>query len=163
MITYTKAILDILSKTEVFRGLSGHDYEQLCEHSKLESFEENETIIQEGEINDALYVVLKGHLKAILLRGLPGRPERRFSPVRLSTMTPGDSFGEYSLIDRKQASCSVIAVEASEVLKITGADFETTVNASDHVGSIIYRNLLQLLIRRLRDKDKELDLVLFVG
>ena len=159
----TNAMLDILSKTEVFKGLSGHDYEQLCEHSELESFEKNETIIKEGQINDALYVVLKGHLEAILPRGLPGQPERRFSAVRLGTMTPGDSFGEYSLIDRRLASCSVIAIEPSEVLKITRADFERTVSASDHVGRIIYRNLVQLLIRRLRAKDKELDLVLFVG
>ena len=159
----TNEMLGILSNTEVFKGLSGHDYEQLCEHSELESFEKNETIIQKGEINDALYVVLKGHLEAILPRGMPGQHERRFSAVRLSTMTPGDSFGEYSLIDRKPASCSVIAIEACELLKITRADFENTVNASDHLGRMIYRNLLQLLIRRLRDKDKELDVVLYVG
>jgi CRP-like cAMP-binding protein len=159
----TNAMLDVLSKTEVFNGLSEHDYEQLCEHSESKSFEKNETIIQEGEINDALYVVLKGHLEAVLPKGLPGQPEKRFSSVRLSTMTPGDSFGEYSLIDRRPASCSVIAIQASELLKITRADFENTVNASDYIGKVIYHNLLQLLIRRLRDKDRELDMILYVG
>jgi CRP-like cAMP-binding protein len=65
----------------------------------------------------------------------------------------GDCFGEYSLLDQQLTSASVTATQDGELLKITKPAFDEILNANDHIAKIIYYNLLQVLIGRLRKLD----------
>ena len=60
------------------------------------------------------------------------------------------------------ALASVIGVQPGKVLKIKEDEFDR-IMGNDHIGKTVYQNLLRILIRRLRKKDKEFDLVLVVG
>ena len=46
----------------------------------------------------------------------------------------------------------------TELLKITGRDFQTVAAHHDRLAKTVYCNLLHILVRRLRKKDQELDL-----
>ena len=75
---------------------------------------------------------------------------------------PGRCFGEYGLIDDQPSSASAQAMTASRLCFLPTEDFRRIVNGNDRMGRIIYADLLRFLVNRLRAKDKELDLVMFV-
>jgi len=150
--------LTILSDTAVFEGLNYADLKLISKYAQEKIMEKNDVVIAEGQKEGALYVVLSGRVEVMLLQDKERRSRKRFSNVTLNTLEKYDCFGEYSLIDRKPASASVIAAEKTELFTLTRPNFENLVNASDRIARIIYSNFLRILIGRLRRKDKELDL-----
>lgn len=155
-------VVRILSAATVTQGLEPTDLGQLLQHATVETVPQGWMVLAEGQHGKALYVVLSGQLKVMLLaldrRDHPNRVE----DIHLGTLGPGNCFGEYSLIDSEPTSASVIAAEPTELLKITGKDFQTVAAHNDRLAKTIYCNLLHILVRRLRKKDQELDLNLDV-
>jgi CRP-like cAMP-binding protein len=148
--------IEILSDTPLFEGLNHGDVRQVLGICKLEVFRHDQVVLEEGDIGNALYIVISGELEVFLPEH--GEDTERFSKILLNTMQAGDVGGEYSLVDENSVSATVAAVEETVLFKITRAAFEDLVNASDRIGKVIYRNLLMSAIRRLREKDKELDM-----
>jgi CRP/FNR family cyclic AMP-dependent transcriptional regulator len=155
-------VLRILSAATVTQGLEPADLESLLQHATVETVTQGWTVLAEGQRGEALYVVLSGQLKVMLLtldrRGHPNRVQ----DIHLNTLRPGDCFGEYSLIDAEPVSASVMAATPAELLKIAGKDFQAVAAHHDRLAKTIYCNLLRILVRRLRKHNQELDLNLDV-
>ena len=147
-----------LQQTAVFSGMEYADLRTIARYAQEKRVERNGVILQEGRVGDALYVILEGRVKVMLLRSRAPESQQRFSDVDLNTLGRLDCFGEYSLIDRKPASASVIALEPTVLFELTRVNFENLVAESDRIARIVYYNLLRMLIDRLRHKDQELDL-----
>lgn len=156
-------VVTILERTSVFQGLTRADLQIFRDACQRRTCQEKEVIIQEGRYSNTLYIILAGQFQVFLPQHIRGSNARRFTDVKLNTLTVGDYFGEYSLIDGKPASATVIALRAGELLQIPQAHFDAIVTQNDRIGKIIYRNLLQLLITRMRQKEQEYDLLLTVG
>jgi CRP/FNR family cyclic AMP-dependent transcriptional regulator len=156
----SKDRLKVLSQSDLFRSLSQEEMEEWSRHSEAKKFKPGQLILNEGEKNDTLYVLVTGKVECFLPERGKMKDVRRFSKVRLNTLGPGESFGLYSLIDKQEASCSVMAIEETETLSISRERFEQLARASQRIGKVVYRNLLNLLVKRLREKDEELDLFL---
>jgi CRP-like cAMP-binding protein len=86
--------------------------------------------------------------------------KRRPSRIHLNRLGPGRCFGEYGVIDDQPSSASAQAVTPSRLCLLTRADFRGIAEEHDRIGKTVYANLLRFLIRRLRSKDKELDLIM---
>ena len=153
---------DILSNVEVFGGLERADLKTIAHYCQRVRFEKGDTLIEMGQSASALYILVKGKLRVLLPKRLEGKKEQRPSQVNLNMLNQGDCFGEYSLIEKTKASASVVGVEPGEVLKIPESAFQQ-IMADDRIGKRVYRNLLHILIKRLRKKEEELDLVLVLG
>jgi CRP-like cAMP-binding protein len=151
-------VVRILSAATVTQGLEAADLAVLLQQATIETVPQGWMVLAEGQHGEALYVVLSGQLKVMLLFLDHKDHPNRVQDVHLSTLKPGDCFGEYSLIDSEPASASVIAAEPAELLKITSKDFQTVAAHNDRLAKIVYCNLLHILVRRLRKKDQELDL-----
>ena len=78
----------------------------------------------------------------------------------LNILSEGDCFGEYSLIDSEPASASVVAMDHGQILEISHDVLERILVSHDHMAKTIYYNMLRMLIRRLKEKDTEIDLLL---
>ena len=159
---FKSKIIDILSHVEVFEGLTKDDLKIISKGCQRINFEKGETLIEIGQKPFAFYILIKGQLRVLLPEQLEGRKEHRASEINLNTLNEGDCFGEYSLIEKTPASASVIGVQSGEVLKIPGDGFYQ-IMANDRIGKTVYYNVLHILIKRLRKKEKELDLVLVIG
>jgi CRP-like cAMP-binding protein len=160
---FEKEITRILSESGVFRGLTDNDLEIVSKHCQKVTFQEKDLLIQEGHRASAFYIVIKGQLKVVLPQEIEGRREHRVSDVKLNVLKEGDCFGEYSIIDKVPASASVIATQPGELVKIPESDFNQIVMANDRIAKTVYYNILRMLIRRLRKREKEYDLILVVG
>ena len=158
---FKNKITDILSHVEVFDGLAKADLKIIAKCCQRISFKKEETLIGIGQTPFAFYILIKGQLRVLLPERLEGRKEHRASEVNLNILNEGDCFGEYSLIEKTPASASVIGVQPGEVLKIPENDFHQ-IMANDRIGKTVYCNLLHILIKRLRKKEEEFDLVLVV-
>jgi CRP/FNR family cyclic AMP-dependent transcriptional regulator len=156
----SKDPLKVLSHSDLFLSLSQEELEEWVRHSESKKFKPGQMILNKGEKNDTLYMVVTGKVECFLPEQEKAKGVRRFSKVRLNTLGPGESLGVYSLIDKQEASCSVMALEETATLSISRERFEQLVQMNQRIGKAVYRNLLNLLVKRLREKDKELDLFL---
>ena len=158
---FKNRMVEALSHVEVFEGLTQDDLKMISKHCKKIGFEERDTLVEMGLRPSAFYILLSGQLRVFLPKEIKGKKERRVSEINLNILNKGDCFGEYSLIERMPASASVAGVEPGEVIKITDNGFDR-IMADDRVAKTVYYNLLHVLIKRLRKKEQELDMVLVI-
>jgi len=156
---FKNRMADALSHVEVFEGLTQDDLKIIAKHCKRISFEEGDILLEIGQRPSAFYILLKGQLRVFLPKQIKGKKERRVSEINLNILNKGDCFGEYSLIEKMPASASVVGVQPGEVIKLTDDGFDR-IMADDRVAKTVYYNLLHVLIKRLRKKEQELDMVL---
>ena len=77
--------------------------------------------------------------------------------MKLAIENEGDFFGEYSILDSKLASASVIATREGELIKITKDELDNIFENNDRIAKIIYMNILKILVERPRHINKEYD------
>ena len=156
-------IVDVLAGVTVFQGLTRDDLKLFANKSRKLSFQEKDILIQEGKAESALYILIKGKLKVFLPQEMKDKKKHRVTQVSLNFLKEGDCFGEYSLIDHKPASASVVVAEPGELIQIQGTDFHEILDKNDRIASTVYENMLRILIQQLRRKDQELDFIMVIG
>jgi CRP-like cAMP-binding protein len=111
-------------------------------------------LLEEGQGNSRLFVVLKGCVSVRL-------PKRTTRPteVKLATLGAGEIFGEYSLFDEQPVSATVFAAEPSRVAWIERTTLDAFFEERRDAGRRFYDAMLRLLVARLRSKNAELDVV----
>lgn len=149
----TDRLLAGLEQSEVFRGLGSPGLESLERAGSAVALDAGEVIIEEGQQVTDLFVVIRGELEVFL-----PETESRLTRIRVARKGPGDCIGEYSFVDKNPASASVAAKVPSRVFRISQAEFERKLDADPAIGRTFYRNLLRLLVARLREENQLLDL-----
>ena len=147
------SIVEKLAANQVFAGLSPSALAPVPGAGEVIQAKAGDRLIEEGQTNNHLFLVLDGAVEVRLLEN-PGR----FSGVRLGIRDGGTCIGEYAFIDNKPASATVIAIEPSELFKISYKDLQTLLATDDTLGRTFYQNLLVHLVDRLRATNAELDL-----
>ncbi len=147
---------ELLAGIDAFDGLDEAQLEILGDHFRRRTFSEGEVLIREGEKVQALSVITRGTVEVVL-------PEdsgevHRFSELKLAKMGPGHYLGEYSVLDMRPASATVVAREDVEVLQVGAALLQVVLGKHCEIARVFYRNLAVMLIDRLRRKNLELDL-----
>jgi CRP/FNR family transcriptional regulator, cyclic AMP receptor protein len=100
-----------LTGSELFSALDEEALARVAIRASTVQLDRNDTLFNEGDLADDLYVVLSGRV-AIAKHS----PDGRESLVAL--MGPGDMFGEMPLFDDEPRSASVRALERSEVARV---------------------------------------------
>jgi len=146
-----REVIDWMIQSEVFNNLSESDLRMFLQGLRIMNFKPMDEVITEGGFSAALYVVTAGRF--LVLR--PDAPSIHPSTseddlIELDTFTKGQCFGEYSLIDKKPASASVVAAERSQALQIPKPAFDAIMMSDFRIAKTVYQNLLLLLTERLR-------------
>ena len=144
---------DVFRSSPPFRGLKPMNLQNIYSSGEILELEEGTLLIEEGKANSDLYVVLSGEFKI----SLP-HDSARYSEVQLASRCPPDCLGEYTFIDHKLASASVTATQKSKLFKIKFHILDELIESDAELSRAIYRNILLLVIDRLRANDAELDL-----
>jgi CRP-like cAMP-binding protein len=148
----TDRLLASLSQSEVFKGLDPSQLQALGQSGSTGELAAGETIIEEGRQVTELFVVLRGELEVFL-----PKTTSRLTRVRIARVGAGSCIGEYSFVDRNPASASVAARASTEIFRISHAEFERCLEADPPIGRTVYRNLLRVLVTRLREDNQLLD------
>lgn len=139
------ALAPILRKVPLFADLSEAEIGRIAEATRERSYPRNSVILFEDDPGDALYVVVTGLVKVVLI-GEDGRE------VILSVLKEGDFFGEMALIDDEPRSAHVIAMEDANLLVLRREDFHQRVREVPTISV----SLLRTLSRRLREADEKI-------
>ena len=146
-----------IAQCPVFEGVPAARARAILASAELRQAKPGEILIDEGVPNEYLHLVVAGRLRVML----PAN-DSRFRAVHLADLEVGAITGEYSAFDKRNASARVTAVEETELLSQRATDFVAALEADPAAAKHVYRNLLELLIERLRAKDAETDLIMLV-
>lgn len=129
-----------LKSAPVFARLSGEDVAPLARMAEVVTFATGERIFTEGEMGDALYVVVRGKVR--ILRGR----------TTLATLGAGEAFGEMAVLDEVPRSATADAEEEVELLRIGSEEFYEML----HEQVEIAEGVIRMLTHRLREADSQI-------
>lgn len=126
-----------ISEQELFNDVNFIAIMPLLSDCATRSMIKNETLIQAGETNNNVYLILSGLFNVHLTTD---------STDPVTELRPGQSIGEIAVIDHQPASAYVTAVENSRVLVIDEEVMWSLIGSSHAIAN----NLLVILSQRLR-------------
>ena len=138
-------VAQFLRRVPLFSHLTDADIERLAESARERNYPKNSVILFEDDPGDALYMVITGQVKVVLI-GEDGRE------VILSVLREGQFFGEMALIDDEPRSAHVIAMLDSNLLVLRREDFQRRLQESPTIAL----GLLHELSGRLRKADDKI-------
>jgi uncharacterized membrane protein len=106
-----------LSSIPLFKRLTPDELEQLAQGVDQVNYKADETIFNELDKGDALYVVDSGSVRIWVL-------DEDVKPVTLTELKPGEFFGELAVLDRGARSTNATAIVDTELLRLSSDDFE---------------------------------------
>jgi CRP/FNR family cyclic AMP-dependent transcriptional regulator len=125
----------------ILAELSDRDFDWLIHNGLRRSLTAGQTLIQEGESIDALYLVLTGSFK-VTAKAVGDR--------ELADLTAGELVGEMSFVDDRPPSATVQALEESTVWAIPRLLLSSKLSQDIGFAANFYRALSILLSDRLR-------------
>src|SRR3954470_18281131 len=132
------AVLSLeLGQAELLRDLPAAALRSPAEGAKRRRFAPGDVVIPEGGPPDALHVIRRGLVAVV-------RPSRDPGLV-LGRLGPGGCFGEIALLTESPRTASVVAIEATETLEVSKADFDAVLDANPNAT----RRMLGTLARSL--------------
>jgi len=140
----------ILKKVPLLSKIDDRQLEKIAEISHMKKYRKGEDIFSEGEVGDALYIVVSGVVK-VFRRSSDGRVKT------LALLAKGDFLGEMSLLDREIRSANVSAAENTEMLVINRRDFEACLKSNPQISF----NIMETLCARLREADRQIESLTF--
>lgn len=109
--------MEALSKVSLFEKFDDAELAAVKALTKEESFRADHSIFFQGDRSYTLYVIVTGSVK-IVAKTDDGKE------ILLSTMGPGQFFGELAVIDTQPRSATVITTEATTTLSISHLAFK---------------------------------------
>ena len=106
-----------LSRVSLFKRLVLAELETLAKDVDQINFKAGETIFNESDKGDALYVVDTGTVRIWVL-------DEDVKPVTLAELKTGDFFGELAVLDRGARSTNATAITDTELHRLSSDDFQ---------------------------------------
>src|SRR5437763_3524568 len=106
-----------LSRVPLFKRLEPHELEHLAEEVDQVNFKAGETIFNEHDRGDALYILEEGTVRIWVY-------DEDVKDVTLTELKPGDFFGELAVLDRGERSSSATAVTDIHLHRLSSDDFQ---------------------------------------
>lgn len=130
-------IISVLEKVPLFEGLSRKDLDKIARLVRGRSIRPGELLFKEGDPGDKFYIVQGGAVE--ILKDKAGA-----EADRLAVKRAGDSFGEMALLTDAPRSATVRALEPTNLLVVSRADFEQLLGG-DTLATRVMRSLAKSL------------------
>ena len=106
-----------LARVPLFKRLEPHELEHLAEDVAQVNYAAGETIFNEHDLGDGLYVVETGSVRIWVM-------DEDVTEVTLAELKPGDFFGELAVLDRGERSSSATALTDTHLHKLSSDAFQ---------------------------------------
>ena len=138
MITTVEKVL-FLKSIDLFRALPSEELAQIAEIAEEVPYGAGDPVFTEGDIGDALYLVVEGAVK--VHRG----------DKQLAKLSVRDVFGEMAVLDSEPRSASVTVIDEAVLLKIGRDDFREILAERPEIAL----GVIKVLSRRLRETNRK--------
>lgn len=126
----------MLRQQEIFKCLSDEQLDALLPRGKAVHFGRGETVIQQGDSADSMFVLVDGQANVVV--------QQNGGLRSVAVLNAGDCFGEMSLLTGEKRSASVIANQDCELVEIG----KTVLGHSLKENPQLLKQLSELLARR---------------
>jgi CRP/FNR family cyclic AMP-dependent transcriptional regulator len=106
-----------LARVPLFKRLEPHELEHLAEEIDQVNYQAGETIFNEHDRGDALYVVEEGSVRIWVV-------DEDVNEVTLAELKPGEFFGELAVLDRGERSTNATAMTDIHLHRLSSDDFQ---------------------------------------
>lgn len=135
-------VLSAIYKTHMFSGIGMNEQKMLADKSVIAACAAEETIIEQGEIGDKLYIIIEGRMQVSIKDLNLGRK-------RINTLGPGDIFGEIAILRRIPRTARVSSITPCKYLSISAEDFFNAyryfpAKARDNIQLVVAKRLQEL-------------------
>jgi CRP-like cAMP-binding protein len=135
---------DMLLTSEWSRELNRRQLETLADYMDCYEVEEGQTVLEEHGDDHHLVLVITGEIN-VVKHGAGGIPKV------ITSIGPGKSFGEMSLIDREPRSAFAVAATPATLLVLSEQSFLRLNELSPGLGVDLLMKIARLLSQRLRE------------
>jgi CRP-like cAMP-binding protein/SAM-dependent methyltransferase len=115
----------------------------LLHHCRVQHVAEGETLVEQGQVPQALYVLLKGGARVDRIT--------RDTALTVATLEPGEIFGEIAFLQGDAATANVIAETDLEVLAVDTGALHALLRDTPAFAARFFQHLAVVLSGRLRD------------
>lgn len=145
-------LLSVLKDVDVFHGIPRRNLEQLTHVCREQLYQRGDTIVIENTPSDELYIIVEGAVEILVDPGLLKASNAKVDPAVITTLWPGQTFGEMGLVDRGRRSASARAsADGVTVLQAIRRDDLLRLCEADHrFGYLLMRNIAADLAFKIR-------------
>jgi len=149
MTTGSPELKAFLVATPFFGGLSDASLDLLISMLVERRFDVGATVVAEGEPGSSMFIVHSGEL-------VVGKLGRSGRVIRMAGLTPGDFFGEMTLVEMQNRSATVVAECPTVLYELTARNLYTYYKSDIYAYVMVMQNINRELCRRLRRVDNRI-------
>jgi CRP-like cAMP-binding protein len=139
----------VLLKTRLCKYLDSDELDMLLVYSKIVEFQDKACILQQGKINDGVYVIISGRaLITVMVIGA--------GSIQLAAVESGDFVGDISLVENPINTVSVVSQTLTHCIFLPGAYFRTLVLFSPETKFKIDRAVSEDILFRLKSQHEKI-------
>ena len=142
-----------LSQYANFKNFDASDWECFGMVCTEKAYQKGELIFDEDSESDCMYVIKSGSIKI--------QKKVRNQENTIALLNPGDFFGEMGLLDGQTRSAGVRPTEDTTLLKITLEGYKSLRRDHPHTALKLLDILIKVLSNRLRQANKNLEVISF--
>jgi thioredoxin reductase (NADPH) len=129
---------------QMFPALTPAQLERIMTFGEERSFEDGVVLVEQGDENIPVYVVLEGHLEVVH----PDAQRQREDPI--TVYGPGEFSGEVNLLTNRRSLVRLRAKGSLRALRIDGARLRSLVQVDAELGELVMRAYILRRIALLR-------------
>lgn len=138
----------LLRRIKILGSLNDTQLAHLSDFMERQEWPLNGVVFRQGEVGDAMFLVLSGELRARTLRG--------GAETIVATFRTGDFFGDMALFDNGPRSADVVADMDSSLLKISAANFYRLIREAPALATPFLQSAARTLSSRIRADNKRI-------
>lgn len=146
-------VADFLAEYKTFQNFGEQDLQVLSEECTEGAFKKDEVVFPEESPGDKMYIIRQGSVKVF--------KKIKNNETTLAIVNPGEFFGEMALLDGGPRSAAAKAIEDVKSLVITTQNFDNLREKNPQVALRIMDVLVRTLSTRLRQANKNLEVISF--
>lgn len=138
----------LLRRIKILANLKDAQLAHLSDFMEIQQSPQHSIVFNQGDVGDAMYLVLSGELRArVLVADMESL---------LATFSAGDFFGDMALFDNGPRSADVVANVDSTLLKISAANFYRLVREAPALATPFLQATARTLSSRIRADNRRL-------
>lgn len=135
-----------LRRIKTFAAMDDSQLERFIGYMQVANVRQFAEVVKQGEPGDAMYLVLEGEVRVRLM--VSGKE------TILTSLGPGEFFGEIALFDHGPRSADVVANQDSTLLKISAGDFQRLAAEAPDLTTPFLLAMGKTLTQRIRADNK---------
>jgi len=141
--SFKEELCQMLESAQLFSDLSRREIQTLAGYAHAYVVEKGATIFEEGHKGSFMCVVIDGRVDIF-------KESDAHETKRITTIRPGKTMGEMSILDELPYSATAIAAENTKLVLVTKSNFDKLTEKYPDLGLRVMRKIARLLSLRLR-------------